>query len=87
VKTPQPAKAVGAHSYSFQIRQYDASCVANNHVLDISIAIDEHPYLSVNLMRCFRELTRKLVSNDLPRGDPPLVQLLETVDLVRLESL
>ena len=56
-------------------------------MLDISVAIDEHPYLSMNLMRRFRKLSGKLVSNDLPRWDPSLVKLLETVDLIRLESL
>jgi len=87
VKAPQPAKPICAHSYTFEVRQHDASGVANNDVLDVTVSIYKHPYLTVNLVRCFRELARKLLGDYLARRDPPLVKLFETVNLIRLKSL
>ena len=44
------AKTVGAHSHTFQIRQHDAASVADDHVLDVAVAIDEHADLTMNLL-------------------------------------
>ena len=87
VKTAQPAKAVCAHADALQIRQHNAAGVADDDVLDITVAIDQDADLAIDFVRCFRELPREFLRDDLARRDAPVVKLFEAVNLIMLESL
>src|SRR5215475_11672164 len=87
VQTSEAAEPVGAHSHPLQVRQDDAVRVADHDVFHISVAVNEHADLAVNFARSLRDLPRKLVGNDLARRDAAIVELLKTMDLIRLESL
>jgi hypothetical protein len=54
-------------------------------VLDRAAAIDQQPYLAVKLGADRRELRRKLTGHDLGRCDTAAIELLQRLDLARLE--
>jgi hypothetical protein len=87
MKTSQSPKAVGSHSDALQIRQDYAAGIAYDYVLDVPVSVYQYTDLAMNLVRCFAELARKLLRDDLARGDSPLVELFEAVNLIWLESL
>ncbi len=53
VQAAQTTKPVYAHADAFQVRKYDASSVADHHVLDITVTINQHSDLTMNLVRGF----------------------------------
>jgi hypothetical protein len=87
VNATQTAKAIRAHANAFEIGQYNAASIADNNVLDVTTSVHKHADLPVNLVRCFRKLTRELLRDDLARRNPPLIKLFEPVKLMRLEPL
>src|SRR5262249_28464089 len=51
------------------------------------LAINQNADLAVQFMGEFSELSRELLGNDFARRDPPVVKLLEPLDLVVLQAL
>ena len=87
MQAAQPAKPISTQSHAFQIRKHDAASVTDDHVLDVSVPIDEHADLAMNLVRCFGQLTRELLGDYLPRRDAPLIEFFEAMYLICLEPL
>ena len=61
--------------------------VANDDVFDVSVSVYQYAYLPVEFVRGFRKLAGKFLGHDLARGDAPLVESFEAVNLIRFESL
>lgn len=84
MQASKSAKAFGAKTRTLEIGKNDALGITDNDVLYISVAIDQNPDLSADLVRCFGQVAGKFLGDDLPRRNPPLVKLFETVYLMRL---
>ena len=76
------AKSSGRHANAFEVGQLDAPVVANHHVLDVSLAIDEGADLSACFVRQFAELASKFVCDDLVWRYAPSVQLFDAPQLI-----
>ena len=51
VDAAQTAKALGARAHAAEIRQFDAMRIADDDVLDATLAIDEHSDLTPRFVR------------------------------------
>ena len=78
-KTAKPARC---DAHAFEVRQLDAPVVADHHVLDVSLAIDEGTDLPACFVRQFAELASKFVCDDLVWRYAPSVQLFYAPQLI-----
>src|SRR6266849_1126075 len=83
----QPPKAMACHTHALEVRQFNPARVANNHKFDIALAINECADLAASFVRQLAKLTREFGRDDLMRRDAPLIQLFNTPQLVRLQTL
>jgi hypothetical protein len=87
VDAAQAAEASGAAAHALEVRQLDLVRVADRHVLDAAVAVDERADLTAGLVRDLAERARKLLRNQAIARQTPLVQIAQTPDLVCLESV
>jgi hypothetical protein len=85
VQTTKAAEAALGHALPLQVGKEDLPGVADAHPLDFSLAVDEDPDLAPDVPRDFGELPGELLGDQGPRGQLPLVELLQAVTLARLE--
>jgi hypothetical protein len=76
------------HSYpdALEIRQFDASIVANYHVLNMAASINQRPQLSASFMGQFSQLPREFRRHNLVRSDAPGIEFGYSAELILLES-
>jgi hypothetical protein len=87
MQAAKSAEASLSHAHSFKVREDNAASVSHDYVFDVAFSVYKDAYLAINLMRQFSQLPRELLSDDLPRRDAPLVELVEALNLIRLQSL
>ena len=80
--TTKTAKPSRRDANAFEVRKLDAPIVADHHVLDVSLTIDEGANLSACLVREFAELASKFVCDDLVWRYAPSVQLFYAPQLI-----
>ena len=78
----QPAKSSRSDANAFEVGQFDAAVVADHHVLNVSLAIDEGADLSACFVRQLAQLASKFVCDDLVRRYAPSVQLFDAPQLI-----
>jgi hypothetical protein len=87
VKAPQAPETFATGAHTFEIGELDTFRVADNDVFDLTFSVYERCDLAIQFVRQFGKLACKLLCNDLARWNSALVELFETPDLVRLQSM
>jgi hypothetical protein len=87
VQAAQPAESLLGESRARLGRHDNSRCVSDDHMFHIAPSIDQNADLAANLRRDFAHLAREFRSDDFVRWDPASIKLLETPQLVWLESL
>ena len=80
--TTKTAKPSRGHAHAFEVRQLDAAVVADHHVLDMSLAIDERADLTACLVRQLAQLPCEFRCNDLVGRYTASVQLFNAPQLI-----
>ena len=75
VHAAQTAKPSRGDANALEVRKFDATIVANHHILNVPLAIDEGTDLSARLMRQFAQLSSKFGCDDLVGRYAASVQL------------
>ena len=78
-KTTKPS---GSDANAFEVGQLDATVVADHHVLNVTLAVDECADLAACFVGKFAKLARKLRSDDLIGRYAPSVQLFNAPQLI-----
>jgi len=78
-KTTKPSRS---DANALEVRQLDATVVADHHVLDVALAIDESADLSACFVREFAKLAGEFVCDDLVWRYAPSVQLFYAPQLI-----
>ena len=80
--TAKSAKSPRGHTNTFEIGQLDASIVADHHILDMPLTIDERSDLSSRFVREFAQLSREFRGDNLVGRYAPSVQLFDAPQLI-----
>ena len=83
-KSPESAFS---DTHALEVRKDNAASISDDDMFDVAFSVYKHAHLPVDLVRQFGELPRELLSDDLPRRDASLVELVEALNLIRLQSL
>ena len=86
VHEPQPAQAALAGAGAAHVGQLEAARVADDHRLDVALAVEEHADLAVRLVRDLAEVPRQLGRDDRAGVDAAAVGAAEGVELGGLEA-
>ena len=78
-KTTKPSRR---HAHAFEVRQLDAAVVADHHVLNMSLPIDECTDLAACLVRQLAQLPCEFRCNDLVGRYTASVQLFNAPQLI-----
>src|SRR2546423_8085192 len=87
VDASQTAKAITRDAHALKIGQLNASRIADNHIFDVTLTIDQRPNLAIGLMRKFAKLSSKFRRQNLTRRDASLIQLFDPPQLIWLETV
>ena len=82
MNTTEPAKSSRSHAYTFEIRQLDTAVVADHHVLNVSLAVDECADLSACFVGQFAQLASELRCDNLVGRYASSVQLFDAPQLI-----
>ena len=82
MNTTKPAKSSRSDAHTFEIRQLDTAIVANHHVLNVTLAVDECADLSACFVGQFAQLASKLRGDDLVGRYASSVQLFDAPQLI-----
>ena len=82
VNTTKPAKSSRSDAYTFEIRQLDTTIVADHHVLNVPLTVDECTDLSACFVGQFAKLASKFRGDDLVRRYASSVQLFDAPQLI-----
>src|SRR6266550_7354327 len=83
----QAAKPISRNPHAFEIGQLDLARIADNHKLDVALAIDKHADLPARLVGKLANLASKFGRYDLVRRNAALVEFLDPPQLVWLQTL
>ena len=78
-KTTKPSRS---NTNAFEVGQLDTTVVADHHVLNVSLTIDERADLSTGFVRQFAQLSSKFMCDDLVWRYAPSVQLFYAPQLI-----
>ncbi len=78
----QTAKSSRSDAHTFEVRQLDATVVADHHVLNVTLPVDESADLAACFVGQFAKLACKLRSDDLIGRYAPSVQLFNAPQLI-----
>ena len=81
-KTAKPARS---DANAFEVRQLDATVVADHHVLNVSLPIDERAELAACLVRQLAKLPCEFRGDDLVGRYTASVQLFYAPQLIRFQ--
>jgi len=84
--SPEAAEAVGARPGAPDVRQLERVSVADDHRLDVALAVEEHPHLAVGLEGDLGQVARQLGGDHLRGVHPAAVGAAERVQLALLEA-
>jgi hypothetical protein len=84
--TAQTSESSGGHTNALEVRQLNFPIVANHHVLNVTLAIDEHANLPSCFVRKLTQLSGKLRRDDFVWRYPARIEFFYTSQLVRLEA-
>ncbi len=87
METTQSSEPFRAHSGALEVRQHDPAGVSDHDVFHVSASIDENSHLSIYFSGNLGKMAGEFLSHDLVGMNPPLVKLLQAVDLAWLETL
>ena len=82
MNTTKPTKSSRSDANAFEVRQLDTAVVADHHVLNVTLAIDECADLSACFVRQFAQLASKLRGDNLVGRYAPSVQLFNAPQLI-----
>ena len=77
VDASQTAKAVTRDPHALKIGQLNTTRVADNHVFDVTLAINQRSNLAIGLMRKFAKLSGKFGGQNLTGRNASLIQLFD----------
>lgn len=80
----QAAESLGRDARALQVGPLDATRIADDDVLDVTLSVDERADLPARLEGEFRKLARELRRYDLLRRDAARVEFFDAPKLVRL---
>ena len=78
----QTAKSSRSDAHAFEVRQLDATVVADHHVLNMALAVDESADLATCFVGKLAKLACKFRSDDLIWRYAPSVQLFNAPQLI-----
>ena len=78
----EATKSSRSDTNAFEVRQLDTTVVADHHVLNVTLAVDESADLPSCFVGEFAQLARKLRSDDLIGRYAPSVQLFNAPQLI-----
>src|SRR5687768_5778092 len=87
VHATQAAKSIARHTHPLEVRQFDPARIAYRYIFNVTLAVDEHAYLAIRLVRQLAQLPCKFRRHDLIGADTALVKLLNTPQLVRFQAV
>ncbi|HEY6330808.1 MAG TPA: hypothetical protein VI756_15865 [Blastocatellia bacterium] len=87
MQTPESAKTLGGDASSFQVWQNDAPGIAGHYMFNIAIPINQDADLPIDLSRQLGKLPGKFLGDYLVWGYSFLIELLETPNLTRFQSV
>ncbi|HXG64572.1 MAG TPA: hypothetical protein VNO70_05665 [Blastocatellia bacterium] len=79
MQAAQSAKTALAHTDALEVGQNNSMSIADDDILNVAVAVDQHADLPVDFMGDFRKLAGKLLRDNLARRDAPLVELFQAV--------
>ena len=82
----QTPESSGGNTHTLEVRQLDFTIVANHHVLDVTLSINEYSNLPSRFVRKLSQLSGKLGGDDLIWRYPARVEFFYTTKLVWLEA-
>lgn len=85
--TTKTAKPSRGDAHAFEVGKLDAAIIADHHVLNMSLAIDERTDLTACLVRQLAQLPCEFRGNDLVGRYTPSVQLFNAPQLIWLQPL
>ena len=82
MNTTKPTKSSRRDANAFEIRQLDTPVIADHHVLNVSLAVDEGADLSACFVGQFAQLASKFGCDDLVGRYASSVQLFDAPQLI-----
>jgi hypothetical protein len=70
-----------------EVRQKDLLVGSHQHPLDIPATVEEHADISTDLYRPFAQTAGQFRTNDLPGTNPPIVEVLQQMELAWFKAL
>ncbi len=84
VYAAQAAKAIARHANSLEVGEFDSARVADDHELNVTLAVNQRSNLAACFVREFAELSGKFRRDDLVRGNATLIEFFNPPQLIWL---
>ena len=78
----QSAEPARSDAHAFEVGKLDAFVVADHHVLNVALAIDESAYLPARFVRELAQLSSEFIGHNLIGRYAPGVQLFDAPQLI-----